>query len=361
MLLNNFIPFIQILLSCVILKYACDLFEQQASFFGRKMPAGIRGATIDAIGSSMPEFMSTVVILFFMDNPTVAFPMALGIASGSAVYNCAVIPALAILFAKDENGNKVNKISIPKKGLVRDVIWVVISDIALIAMIISGHITVWMAVVLNFIYVGYVIHIVIDAKSEGKNVIESYEFEPLEDKGFLINLFTFNFNKILFKDIPVNLPRALFLFAIALALILFGTEILINGVEGASTVLGIAPFLSGLVFGAAASSLPDTILSVKAANKGEYADAIANPLASNTFDTSISVGLPLLVWLLINGHAGIQMMEDNMTYLRLSVILMTSSIGVLLILNNSKICKKIAGIILGMYTGWVALIYFVFA
>ena len=354
------IPFVQILLACVVLKYACDLFEQQSSFFGKRMPAGIRGATIDAVGSSMPEFMATVVVLFFMDNPTVAFPMALGIASGSAVYNCAVIPALAILLARDENGNKVSKISIPLKGLKRDVLWVVISDIALIAMIVSGYISIWMAVLLNLIYVGYVIHIIMDAKSEGKNVVETYEFEELEDRGLIGNILTFNFNKLFFKDKPVNLPRSVFLFCIALTIILLGTDLLIIGVEGAATVLGIAPFLSGLVFGAAASSLPDTLISMKAARKGEYADAVANPLASNTFDTSISVGLPLLVWLLWNGHSGMTMIEDNMTYLRLSVILMTSSIGVLLILNHNNICKKIAATILSLYAVWVALIYLVF-
>lgn len=360
-MVQSLIPFVQVLLACVVLKYACDLFEQQSSFFGRKMPAGIRGATIDAVGSSMPEFMSTVVVLFFYDNPTVAFPMALGIAAGSAIYNSAVIPSLAILLAKDANGKSVNKISIEKQGLIRDVFWVIIADIALISMISYGYITVWMAALLNAIYIGYVIHLIRDCKKNNSNSVDTYEYEPMEDKGsFIGNLVTFNFNKLLFKDVPMNMPRALVLFTIALIIILQGTHVLVLGVEGAANVLNIPPFISGLVFGAAASSLPDTIISIKAARKGEYEDSIANPLASNTFDTSISVGLPLLVWLIVNGKAGMTMLQDNMSLLRITVVLITSAVGLSLIYNHKNITKKVAFCILGLYMVWVVWIYFTY-
>lgn len=74
-------PFMAILLSCLILKYSCDLFEQSAAYLGRNMPAGIKGATVNAVGSSMPEMMSCFAILFFFNDPAL-FAIALGITAG---------------------------------------------------------------------------------------------------------------------------------------------------------------------------------------------------------------------------------------------------------------------------------------
>lgn len=75
-------PYLQILLACIILKYSCDLFEQNAGYLGRNMPAGIKGATVNAVGSSMPEMMSSFAVLFLMDDPITAFGIALGITAG---------------------------------------------------------------------------------------------------------------------------------------------------------------------------------------------------------------------------------------------------------------------------------------
>lgn len=76
-----YMPFMSIVLSCFVLKYSCDLFEQSAGFLGRNMPAGIKGATVNAVGSSMPEMMSCFAILFFYNDPAL-FAIALGITAG---------------------------------------------------------------------------------------------------------------------------------------------------------------------------------------------------------------------------------------------------------------------------------------
>ena len=80
--LSYLMPYIQIILACIILKYSCDLFEQSAGYLGRNMPAGIKGATVNAVGSSMPELMSCFAVLFLMDDPVAAFSIALGITAG---------------------------------------------------------------------------------------------------------------------------------------------------------------------------------------------------------------------------------------------------------------------------------------
>ena len=47
-----------VLLAMYIIKYACDSFEDASDYLGAevyKMAPGIRGATIEAIASSLPE------------------------------------------------------------------------------------------------------------------------------------------------------------------------------------------------------------------------------------------------------------------------------------------------------------------
>lgn len=270
----------------------------------------------------------------------------------SGVFNTAVIPSLSILFAKDSDGNPVDHIELDRKNLIRDVFWVVLSDVALIGMILYGYISIWMAVLLNLIYVGSAINTYIDAKKAGINAVEDYEDEELEDRGLIGNILTFNFNKLLFGGRELNLRSALVLLAIAVVIITAGSHVMVEGVIGSSELLGIPNFISGLILGAAASSIPDLILSLKDARKGEYEDAVANPLASNTFDTSISVGLPLLIWLLWQGKDGIDIVAENMEALRISVVAMSAAVGATLIFKYKKITKATALCMLAMYLAW---------
>jgi len=344
-------PFAAIFFACLILKYSCDLFEQSAAYLGRNMKPGIKGATVNAIGSSMPEMMSCFAVLFFYDDPAL-FAIALGITAGSGVFNTAVIPSLSILFAKNENGTKVNHIELDRKNLIRDVFWVVLSDVALIAMIFHGKISITLAVMLNLVYVGYAVHLYIDAKKSGDTEVEDYEDEQLNDRGLLGNIITFNFNKVLFKGKVLNLNSAIVLLAISIVIITLGSHVLVEGVIGSSAIFGVPDFISGLILGAAASSIPDLILSLKDSAKGSFEDAVANPLASNTFDTSISVGLPLLIWLLWNGQESINIVAENMEALRLSVVAMSASVGFTLIYKYKAVTKTTAIFMLSMYLAW---------
>ena len=353
--------FLAVFVACLVLKYSCDSFEQSAGYLGRNMPAGIKGATVNAVGSSMPEMMSAFALLFFYDDPAL-FAIALGITAGSGVFNTAVIPSLAILFAKDKDGYPVREISLDRKSLIRDVFWVVLSDVVLISLIFHGYISVFWAVALNLVYVGYAIHLYIDAKRSGENEVEAYEEEVLKNYGNpILNFLTCNFNQLIFKGSRLNTRSALVILAISITVITLGSHLLVEGVIGSADILGIPGFISGLILGAAASSIPDTILSVKDAQKGEYEDAVANPLASNTFDTSISVGLPLLIWLIWKGEAGIDIVGENMEALRISVVSMSLAVGLTLIHKYKRITKGTALLLLGMYLVWGTWIFFTYA
>ena len=50
--------------SSYVIWKVCDSFQQASRFLGRHMPNGTRGATINAIGSSFPEFMTSFIAIF---------------------------------------------------------------------------------------------------------------------------------------------------------------------------------------------------------------------------------------------------------------------------------------------------------
>jgi cation:H+ antiporter len=62
---------------------------------------------------------------------------------------------------------------------------------------------------------------------------------------------------------------------------------------------GIPLIFVAVVLSAAATSVPDTIISVKDARKGNYDDAVSNALGSNIFDIAFALGFPILLYNLI--------------------------------------------------------------
>ena len=85
-----------ITLSCIVIWRSSHGFEIASDFLGRKMPPGIKGATLNAIASSMPEFLTTVFFLFYLRDAE-GFSGGLGVTSGSALFNLLIIPALVVL------------------------------------------------------------------------------------------------------------------------------------------------------------------------------------------------------------------------------------------------------------------------
>lgn len=356
--MDTILPFFYILASCYLLKYSCDTFEQAAGYLGRNFPPGVKGATVNAIGSSMPEMCVVIACLFWFDDPSLVM-VALGVTAGSAIFNGCVIPALSILMAKDENGNKVRHIELDKRSLLRDIFWVLTAEITLVVCLGFNNFTITMAVILNAIYAGYAIHLYYYAKKHNEEN-EEYEYEEIDDKGFFGNVLIFNFNALLFSNRSFTLISSLIVLSLAIVVISGASHILVEGVLGSASVLGVPEFFAGLVFGAAASSIPDLLLSIKDAQKGDYEDAVANPLASNTFDTTVAFALPLLAWFIINGVESLPLEQNaNLTMLRWSIVGITVAVAASLLFKYKKVTRGVAYFLLAIFFIWATSMYFV--
>jgi len=71
----------------------------------------------------------------------------------------------------------------------------------------------------------------------------------------------------------------------------------INNLKGLDLPISIV----AVIIAAAATSVPDTILSIKDARKGNYNDAISNALGSNIFDICFALGFPILLYTIFYG------------------------------------------------------------
>lgn len=124
---------------------------------------------------------------------------------------------------------------------------------------------------------------------------------------------------------------------------------LVYCVEAIGQVMGIPLIFVSIILAAAASSVPDTVISLRDARKGNYNDAVSNALESNIFDICIAHGLPLLIYTIMFGPV---IMTDATTAhsveLRVWLFILTA-VTVLIYLFSKRLTKTSGFIMLLLY------------
>jgi Ca2+/Na+ antiporter len=117
-----------------------------------------------------------------------------------------------------------------------------------------------------------------------------------------------------------------------------GSAGLVKGTEFIATDWDINPLFIAFVLVAAASSVPDTIISLKDARKGNYDDALSNVLGSNIFDITISMGLPLAIFLMVTGRT-IYFKDAGETLIDIRIMLLIVTVITMMVFYFSKKLK----------------------
>ncbi|SDR00664.1 sodium:calcium antiporter [Natronobacterium texcoconense] len=240
--------------------------ERLALYYG--LPPIVQGAVIAAIGSSFPELSSVVIA-------TVRYgEFELGVAAivGSAVFNVLVIPALSTLYHRDT-------MEANRAIVYREAQFYIIAVATLL-------LTFSLAVIYYPTNVGlfgevnrplalfplglYGLYLFIQYQ-------ESAEYRAAEEQA------------------SVDGVREWGILAIGLALILVGVEVLVHAAIELGVYFDTPSFLWGLTVIAAGTSLPDTIISVHAAQSGQSTVSLANVFGSNVFDLLVAVPVGVLI------------------------------------------------------------------
>ena len=290
------VAIIQIIFSIYIIWKISTSFDLAANYLTRNMAQGIKGPTINAAASSLPELIISSMFLFYYGDIK-GFSAGYATIIGSSAFNIACIPIISYLFLYYKN--KKIELKIDRDVVVEDTFFLILSFVILFFGFYFG-LNLFISFLLIILYIIYVIYIYNNRTSrmESQN-IQASSSNSIHSEDNSSNLLYSILNLRLFTIIFNNrLSTFSSYFVILLSVILIGTSchLLINAVDLISDLFNVNLFFSAFIIAAISSSIPDTILSVKDAKNGRIIDSFSNAYGSNIFDICIGLGLPLMVY-----------------------------------------------------------------
>jgi len=248
--------------SLIALVKCSDWFTGAAERIGRAfgLSGFIVGATIISIGSSMPELATGVITTLQNDPSTATF--AIDNIVGSNIANILLICGVLAIFCKD--------LKIKSLLIDVDLPFLFIATGLFFLFVYDGSVTLWEGVILLGLLALFIIYTI-----KGDHVKESTN----EDEA------------------PVKKLRwyTWAILAASAAGIYFSADYTITSVIKVAELLNIAPSVVTMLAVAIGTSLPELIVSVRAAQKGKASIAIGNIFGSNIFNVLAVAGIPALI------------------------------------------------------------------
>jgi cation:H+ antiporter len=305
------IPLFLVIVCCIIIWRASDGFTAACDYIGRNLSEGVRGATINAIGSSLPEVFTSFFFLFYLKDVN-GFSGGIGTTAGSAIFNGMIIPAFVILVVVLTGIAK--SIQVSKKVVMRDGFSLIIAEFLFIVIISGTSLHWWHGMFLMIIYFIYLIYMLKSMKKLEPHANREPEFVVHEARrSNWYYLFTLDLEPIILGKKRMTDKTAWPLLIISTVSIAVTCLFLVQACEWIGSAEYTIPFLGtyeglnipimfvAVILASAASSVPDTIISMNDAKKGNYDDAISNALGSNIFDICFALGFPLFLYTIIHG------------------------------------------------------------
>ena len=373
--------FFQVMAISIVIWQACDPFADAAQWFGErwKLPGSVRGATLDAVASSLPELFTGLFFVVLamrgvegLEHSEAAGTEGLGATiatcAGSAVYNMLLIPALCgIVIARTRTAQPV--IEIESRVISRDGLWFLACELVLIMFLFQPAMTWQMGCVLLGMYFLYICSLVLDSKRyrrarEAVAIKLADQHLPTTDElvdalreaGIrpTLNLIDqvrreLSASREDGQDHPHETVNALFglirfrlspvigyaILAVCTMIAAAACYWLVEVTRNMAATLNVPLFFVAVIVAAAASSVPDTFLSIAAARRGDDDGAVSNAFGSNIFDICICLSIPLLVNVWLNDGQPVSLTEDGQRMrglYGLQILLCASTIITLLIM-----------------------------
>lgn len=250
-------------LGFVFLVKGADWFVDGAASIATKfgIPQLIIGLTIVAMGTSAPEAAVSITAAAGGNAD-----ITIGNVVGSNILNIFVILGLTAL---------VNPVVVQKSSLIVDIPVVIGITAMIFVMGLDGSISRFDAVIMLIVFVSYLLYLIWDAKRS-----KALGLETNEDSEEIKNL---------------SLPKSLIFTVIGLALIVAGSNCVVEGATFIAEKAGLSERFIGLTIVALGTSLPELFTSVTAAMKKNSDIAVGNILGSNIFNILFVVGLSGLI------------------------------------------------------------------
>jgi cation:H+ antiporter len=317
------------LFGSALLWLSCSRLEESthrlALHYG--IPDAVKGSVLLAVSSSMPELVTALLAPYVHQD----FELGLAAIIGSAIYNILVIPAFSV-YARGR------ALQANRDLVYREAQFYLVS-VAMLMLVLS----------LSVIYYGLDVELL-----DGGRRIFRGEFTrtlalfPL----LLYSLYLF----IQFEEVKrqrldhprsegVNALKEWMILVGCVLLILVGVEMLLRVAITLGEALQTPTFLWGMTIVAAATSIPDTFVSVRASVMGRTESSVSNVLGSNVFDLLVAV--PLGVMLVGAIEVNFTQIVPMMTFLVIATIVM-----LVFMLRDMELSMRESHVMIGLYAAF---------
>ena len=354
------ISILLIIISTYLIWKVSESFDTAAGYLTRNWSEGIKGPTVNAIASSLPELLLSAFFLFYIGD-TQGFSAGFATIIGSSIFNIAMIPTIAFLFIYFKTGTAF--FPTDKKLIQQDGIFLIITEIVLIVALYFGGVSIELASVLILLYIIYILNVIYSRRKGKKQKVNVENNIPEKKEGsYFIKLLQIDLHYILFRNNAITTFKSFIILIISVVLISIACKQLVTSSEHISYLFNINLFFVTFFITAIASSIPDTILSVKDAQNKRYKDSFSNAYGSNIFDICIGIGLPVLVYLLLNGENEISTSSTssfNNIILSSSVLLLIFTIIITFLYWIKNINMKRSIFIISLYIMFLITIFYI--
>lgn len=287
-----------------------------------KLPPTVEGGLLVAVGSSFPE-LSTVVVATIVHGQ---FDLGLASVVGSAIFNVLVIPGLSGILA--------GGVGFQLRVVYRDALFYLASMAVLLlafsfAIIyeplegayLEGTMTRWIAAIPLGLYGLYLF-------LQQQEAIEARKRSRPE------------------PDSEHSKSALWFRLLAGLVLILAGVEGLLRSALWLGEALDTPNFLWGVTVVAAATSIPDTFVSARAARAGRGDVSLGNVLGSNIFDLLVAVPAGVLI-------AGSTVIRYGVAAPLMAALMLATIVLFATMRTHLRLGRRESWVLLAVYSGFV--------
>lgn len=403
----------QVAVVSIVIWQVCDPFADAAQWVGARfrLPGSVRGATLDAVASSLPELFSGIFFVVIAIGEVSAggdaavtadalekagaegYGSTIATCAGSAVYNMILIPAfcaLVISYARPERPT----IDVEDEVISRDGVWFLSTQILLIMFLFQESMAWWMGVSFILLYLVYIGQLYLDAVSYRKKmdllnahlskhgsdspvreVMESLRAQGTKVSAVLVLKAQQEFEEDGANDeedddvdsagvffgyfgVPLNGVTTVLVLSVSTVIVAVACYFLVKATVDTARMLEIPPFFVAVILAAAASSVPDTFLAIAAARRGDDSGAVSNAFGSNIFDICICLSVPLLLNTWLTNWEPVSLLQDGrpiagLVGLRVLLVILTV-VNLAFMWHNRQITRRKALVMCGLYLVFVA-------
>jgi len=252
--LTLFIPILIFIVSLTVLLFASDKFVDSSEKIGMALgiPSFVVGVTIVAFGTSLPELATSIVSVYSGSSEVV-----IGNAVGSNITNILLVLGAAAIFGKGiKIEHDIMKTDMPMLYGSAFLLYFTLQDFKL---------STFECILFLF---ALVIFLLSSLKSD-------HDYEDIEK--------------------TKTSPRDWVTIVIGATLIYFSATYTIESLETLATLASIPKHVIAITVVALGTSLPEVVVSISAAKKGNHGIAVGNVLGSNIFNTYAVMAIPGLL------------------------------------------------------------------